>query len=146
MTAAGDAITVLSLAALVEPATAEDEPYVVTLQTDISERKRLETELERRASHDALTGVYNRTALHQHLERELLRRREGVLAAIFFDLDNFKNVNDAFGHDAGDHLLLHVARQLRANLRAADIAARVGGDEFVVICETASAHDAHQVG
>lgn len=146
ITATGRAIPVLSHAALVEPATPDGPPYLITLQTDISERKDLEAELVSRASRDALTGLYNRAALHDHLARELTRRGSGVLAAMFFDLDNFKTINDTYGHEAGDQLLIHVAHQLHAHVRAADITARIGGDEFIVICETTDAADAFDIG
>ena len=64
------------------------------------------------------------------------------VAAIFVDLDDFKPVNDSFGHDAGDKLLAHVAHRVRQNLRRGDVAARVGGDEFVVACDVAGAQQA----
>jgi diguanylate cyclase (GGDEF)-like protein len=131
----------LSQAKLIEP---EDgsAPYVITLQTDISARRHLEAELERKASHDDLTGLWNRAALHQHLEPLLQRRDPPLVACLFIDLDDFKTVNDVFGHDAGDQLLAHVANRLRNNLRAGDIAARVGGDEFVLVCDVASGSEA----
>jgi diguanylate cyclase (GGDEF)-like protein/PAS domain S-box-containing protein len=89
------------------------------------------------AYHDALTGLDNRTSLAPALERavERTRRRGNKLAALFLDLDGFKEVNDAHGHDAGDRLLVETAQRLRAALRAGDPVARLGGDEFFVVLE-----------
>jgi diguanylate cyclase (GGDEF)-like protein/PAS domain S-box-containing protein len=133
--------TVLSHSVLIRDA--NDEPlHVVTLQADITERKQLEAELEQRALHDDLTGLPNRAALWQHLHFVLARRPFQLCAAFFIDLDNFKAVNDGFGHAAGDDVLVRVAKQLRDVIRKGDIAARVGGDEFVVICEIQAADQA----
>ena len=89
------------------------------------------------AYHDALTGLSNRTSLGPALEQavERARRRNARLAAMFVDLDGFKQVNDALGHEAGDRFLVEVARRLRAALRASDLVARLGGDEFFVVLE-----------
>jgi diguanylate cyclase (GGDEF)-like protein/PAS domain S-box-containing protein len=143
--AGGQSISVLSHASLVE-GSGDEPPYIITLQTDISDRKHLEAELERRATHDELTRLRNRAALDQHLEHALLRRVPVPVAAIFVDLDDFKSVNDSFGHDAGDRLLAHVADRIRRSLRAGDVAARVGGDEFVVVCDVESAQQALDIG
>jgi diguanylate cyclase (GGDEF)-like protein/PAS domain S-box-containing protein len=142
----GDATPVLSRASLVEPSGTDEQPYVITLQVDITERKRLEAELEARAARDDLTGLYNRTSLHELLEHALHQRTSGQVAALFVDLDDFKRVNDGFGHDAGDHALAHVARRIRGNLREGDIAARVGGDEFVIACTVDDVADALRLG
>jgi diguanylate cyclase (GGDEF)-like protein/PAS domain S-box-containing protein len=95
------------------------------------------------AYHDALTGLDNRISLAPALERavERTRRRANKLAALFLDLDGFKQVNDAYGHDAGDRLLVETAQRLRAALRAGDPVARLGGDEFFVVLE-----DLHDTG
>jgi diguanylate cyclase (GGDEF)-like protein/PAS domain S-box-containing protein len=89
------------------------------------------------AYRDALTGLDNRTSLFPALEKsvERSRRRATRLAGLFLDLDGFKEVNDAHGHDAGDRLLVEAARRLRAVLRAGDPVARLGGDEFFVVLE-----------
>lgn len=89
------------------------------------------------AYRDALTGLDNRTSLVPALEKavERSRRRGSKLAGLFLDLDGFKEVNDAHGHDAGDRLLVEAAQRLRAVLRSADPVARLGGDEFFVALE-----------
>jgi len=87
------------------------------------------------AHHDALTGLANRPQLIEKLERALahLPMRGGSLAVHFIDIDRFKEVNDAFGHDGGDFLLKSIAERLRAAVRIDDVVARLGGDEFVVV-------------
>jgi GGDEF domain-containing protein len=89
------------------------------------------------AEHDSLTGLPNRRLLTARLEHAiaLTERNGGVGAVLFLDLDNFKDVNDAFGHAVGDELLVAVAARLRNQLRQVDTPARVGGDEFVVLLE-----------
>jgi len=89
------------------------------------------------AYNDALTGLANRTSLGPALEQavERARRRGTRLAGVFIDLDGFKEINDAYGHDCGDTLLIELGQRLRANLRASDPVARLGGDEFFVLLE-----------
>jgi diguanylate cyclase (GGDEF)-like protein len=88
------------------------------------------------ANHDALTGLANRSELHRHMALALRQARtdDTVLGVLFLDLDRFKVVNDSLGHDAGDELLKIVADRLRSCTRSTDLVARVGGDEFVVMC------------
>ena len=94
-------------------------------------------ELEHQALHDSLTGLPNRTLIIDRVEQLLSRcRRQGsVGAALFVDLDNFKNVNDSFGHDAGDRLLTLVTGRMNSVLQAVDTIGRMGGDEFVVLVQ-----------
>jgi diguanylate cyclase (GGDEF)-like protein len=89
------------------------------------------------AMHDGLTGLPNRTLLIQRLEHAFLRaQRSGKTIAVFFvDLDAFKSVNDTYGHQVGDELLVAVGRRLAKVLRPGDSLARLAGDEFVVLCE-----------
>ncbi len=102
---------------------------------DITERKQFQEKIERHAFFDELTGLPNRHMFLDRLKRELVRaRRRSYMGALFIiDLDRFKQINDILGHDTGDLLLQHVAILLLGCLRQEDTAARIGGDEFVVI-------------
>ena len=104
---------------------------------DITEQKRLEEQLVHDALHDPLTGLANRVLFRDHVERALAarRRRRRKVAVLFLDLDNFKIVNDSLGHRAGDRLLVEVGRRLNATVRATDVAARQGGDEFTILLD-----------
>jgi diguanylate cyclase (GGDEF)-like protein/PAS domain S-box-containing protein len=102
---------------------------------DITERRAREEQLTYQASHDSLTGLVNRRRLVETLH-ELLdsrRTRDREFAVLFCDLDGFKQVNDTLGHDAGDRVLIEVARRLSLTARDHDIVARVAGDEFVLV-------------
>ncbi|HEX7171211.1 MAG TPA: EAL domain-containing protein [Candidatus Limnocylindria bacterium] len=107
---------------------------VADLRANLRHRQALEAELEQRAFHDPLTGLANRTLFANRLERALAQRDEPV-AVLFLDLDDFKTINDSHGHQAGDELLIEVARSLSANVRPEDTVARLGGDEFAVLVE-----------
>ena len=104
---------------------------------DVTARKQLETQLLHKASHDVLTGLPNRALFMDRLEHALarLQRDDGQIAIMFLDLDGFKAVNDQFGHDQGDRLLIEIGRRLRACARAGDTVARLGGDEFTLLLE-----------
>lgn len=102
---------------------------------DVTERKSLLEDLEQLSHLDPLTGVLNRRGFSRVLDREVERRKRdgGELHALFIDLDDFKKINDVYGHSVGDAVLITVARALTTNVRATDHVARVGGDEFLVI-------------
>ncbi len=104
-------------------------------------------EARKLAETDALTGLYNQRYFHETLRREVLRaqRYERSLALIVFDVDDFKSINDKVGHLAGDRVLAQAADRLREAVRAVDVAARIGGDEFAVILPESSADDADQL-
>lgn len=110
--------------------------YVASL-TDISERKDAEEKIQHLAFYDPLTNLPNRRLMRQRLEQALLvcRRERHYAALIFLDLDDFKNVNDLYGHQVGDGMLCQVAERLKSVLRERDSVARFGGDEFVVLLE-----------
>jgi diguanylate cyclase (GGDEF)-like protein/PAS domain S-box-containing protein len=113
----------------------DGRPVSQGLLVDTTDRKRFETQLLHDALHDPLTGLANRVLFRDHLERALARRRRGRtdLALLFLDLDDFKMINDSYGHAAGDRVLVEVARRLTETVRAEDVAARQGGDEFTVL-------------
>ena len=102
------------------------------LIVDTTDQKRLEAQLLHDALHDPLTGLANRVLFSDHLERALVRRhpRHSTVALLFLDIDDFKVVNDSLGHRAGDQLLIEVGRRIEGSIRAGDVAARQGGDEF----------------
>ncbi|MCV2396492.1 EAL domain-containing protein [Actinotalea sp. M2MS4P-6] len=108
--------------------------YVITHVEDITERRAVEAELERRALYDSLTGLANRTLLMDHLAQttRTMARTGGRAAVLYLDLDHFKDVNDTLGHAAGDDLLREVSTRITDVLRADATAARIAGDEFVV--------------
>ncbi|KRB89115.1 sensor domain-containing protein [Noviherbaspirillum sp. Root189] len=109
--------------------------YYSTVVEDISRRKQIEEELLHLANHDALTSLPNRSLLLDRLSQALVfaERSEEQVAVMLIDLDRFKNINDSLGHDAGDKIIMEIARRLSASVRAGDTIARLGGDEFVII-------------
>ena len=113
--------------------------------TEINRREELQKELEHQATHDALTNLPNRALLMDRLEHTIERviRERVIIAVLFIDLDRFKDVNDTFGHEAGDWLLAQAAGRLKRCVRTADTVSRIGGDEFVVVLE--DVEDADQV-
>jgi len=113
---------------------AMDDRGMVVLVEDITERRIAEAKINHLARFDALTGLPNRTTLHDRLEQVLNKWRSDNMCAIhFIDLDRFKQVNDTLGHTRGDLLLQAVARRLRNAAPDADVIARFGGDEFVIL-------------
>ena len=125
----------------ISPILDEDKSLVslVAIETDITRERRKEKELRLLAFHDPLTGLPNRAALEREFEGYLAvaRRYRRVLVLLFFDLDGFKEVNDALGHEAGDLLLAELAGRLESELRGGDRLFRLGGDEFLVILNNA---------
>jgi diguanylate cyclase (GGDEF)-like protein/PAS domain S-box-containing protein len=111
--------------------------YLLSQMQDISERKETEARLAHRASHDELTGLPNRGVLEDRMVLALNRQRRErkPISVLYLDLDGFKRVNDTHGHDAGDYLLVAIAKRLTALVRPTDVVSRLGGDEFVILCE-----------
>ena len=107
------------------------------LVSEIAERKQLEEKLNYMATHDGLTGIINRSCLHTRLNEIIAKakRHHWKFCLLFIDLDGFKGINDVYGHDVGDELLKQVTQRIQSKLRATDIFARFGGDEFIIIFE-----------
>lgn len=116
----------------------EEEDGTVVLEgivLDISDRKTLENELEEMATRDPLTGLFNRREMSRVLEEELDRatRYQRPMAVLWVDFDHFKDVNDTFGHAAGDSVLRSISRLLLGSVRSVDAIGRFGGEEFVIV-------------
>jgi diguanylate cyclase (GGDEF)-like protein len=99
------------------------------------ERRGLYEQLSFRAQYDSLTTLLNRASLYERMDAEIARgvRESGSMAVVYLDLDHFKEINDRYGHGAGDMVLQNVSRQILNSIRRSDVAARIGGDEFVVL-------------
>ncbi len=117
------------------PGSDRDGPILYAFFRDLSEQRRDQEQLAYLAYHDPLTGLANRILVEQELDLALARARRTrrAVALMFVDLDDFKEVNDRFGHATGDRLLAAVATRLRTVLRDSDLLARQGGDEFIVL-------------
>ncbi len=117
---------------------------VLMTSRDVTQRVRMESRLRHEATHDLLTGLPNRTLLEERLTRAIERQKhnpQSRFAVFFLDLDRFKFVNDSLGHQVGDQLLIHVSRQLSSLIKPTDLAARLSGDEFVVLLENVAGLD-----
>ena len=117
--------------------------FFIGIVRDITERKFAEAKIAHLAHYDYLTGLPNRALFLDNLEHSILlaKRNSYKVAVLFLDLDGFKKVNDTLGHDAGDWLLMEVSLRLKDNIRASDTAARVGGDEFIIILNEIGAEE-----
>ena len=115
------------------------------LQREIQRRIVAEEEVRALAFHDSLTGLPNRNSFIPYATQKLLtaKRNDERLALCYLDLNKFKEINDSYGHQAGDAILVHAAQAISANIREADMAARIGGDEFVVLLD--GVHDADDI-
>jgi diguanylate cyclase (GGDEF)-like protein/PAS domain S-box-containing protein len=132
-----------------------EEDLIYAVARDVTDRKAIEDELQLLSERDPLTGLLNRRSFDEALEREIERARRygGNGAVLIVDLDHFKQINDEFGHGAGDEALCRVAEMLSANLREGDtigrdatgIASRLGGDEFALLLPEADARGAEAV-
>jgi diguanylate cyclase (GGDEF)-like protein/PAS domain S-box-containing protein len=119
----------------------DGQQFWLVVFSDITERRRAAEALRYQATHDELTGLPNRTAVKQVLGDLLSGPTRARVAVLFCDIDNFKRVNDSLGHDAGDELLVALAKRLEAGMPDGCMPARLGGDEYLVICA-----DINQVG
>jgi diguanylate cyclase (GGDEF)-like protein/PAS domain S-box-containing protein len=109
--------------------------YIEGIAKDITEQYKKEKKISYLAKHDSLTGLENRASFEQNL-KNLIRestRKKDKFALLFLDLDRFKYINDTFGHNIGDEVLLGISTRISPNIRAEDIFARIGGDEFIIV-------------
>ncbi|HEX5312388.1 diguanylate cyclase [Aquabacterium sp.] len=125
----------------------EGEEAVLWVASNITARKQMESRLRELSETDPLTGLFNRRRLLQALEvqRHHLTRYGRAAVVLVFDIDHFKRINDELGHQAGDDVLVKVADVCRATLRATDVVARIGGDEFVVLMPETSLAQAEPI-
>ena len=120
---------------VVTPLVDRAEPCSLVQLDDITEALASQAALRRQATTDALTGLVNRATVHEHLAAVAARCSERPAAVLYCDLDDFKLVNDSFGHAAGDEVLVAVSRSLSSLVRDGDLAGRLGGDEFLVVLD-----------
>ena len=121
------------------------EPLLIQgAMLDVTATKELALQMEHMAYHDVLTGLPNRAMFQDHLELALARarRHDHAVAVLFLDLDDFKPINDRFGHQIGDQVLQQIARRIRSASRDTDLVARQGGDEFLVLLADLESTDA----
>ena len=118
-----------------QPVNFMGKPSTVIALRDLTDRKRDEARIRHSARHDALTNLPNRYTLLERLDQALdtAAQRKGAMAVVFIDLDQFKPVNDTYGHAAGDNLLIQVSKRIQSEIKTSDTLARIGGDEFVMI-------------
>jgi diguanylate cyclase (GGDEF)-like protein/PAS domain S-box-containing protein len=109
--------------------------HVQCIMHDISERKEYELRLQQQALYDPLTNLPNRTLFEDRYQSIHSKTDQGLIAVLFVDLDNFKYINDDYGHAVGDQVLQELSSRMQGTLRDSDIVARLGGDEFVIILE-----------
>ncbi len=126
----------------------ENEDLLLFAFIDITALKEAEEEIRRLAHHDALTGLPNLRLFNDHIFRAIARakRRDYQVAVLFIDLDDFKEVNDDLGHEAGDVVLVEVSKRLLACVREVDLVARTGGDEFLVMLENVERKRVEEIG
>ncbi|RBY80929.1 GGDEF domain-containing protein [Geodermatophilus sp. TF02-6] len=139
-----DVVPVQVTSSWVEGTPEGDPPHLVMIVEDITERKALEAALVHRSLHDPLTSLPNRILFNDRLRHALERghRERTSTCLLGIDLDGFKEINDEYGHPVGDSVLVAFAERLTSVLRASDTAARVGGDEFNIVCENSERADA----
>lgn len=133
-------LSVDHLAITTFPSEAQESIRALMLEND-DLRQKLEAaearalQLENEAREDPLTGLLNRRGIDEELKRaiDLVKRYGAAISLLFIDLDDFKNINDEYGHVVGDNALVHISELFRSNIRRSDIVARIGGDEFAIL-------------
>jgi diguanylate cyclase (GGDEF)-like protein len=143
----GETLGVLHLRCAAEQLAEEHRPFLLTVAENLAlalANVRLREALRQQAIRDPLTGLYNRRFMEETLERELHLAARGArsLAVVMSDIDHFKELNDRFGHEAGDMILRELARFLKARMRGSDFACRYGGEEMLVILSATTLHEA----
>ncbi|MEZ5117009.1 MAG: EAL domain-containing protein [Candidatus Nanopelagicales bacterium] len=143
----GSELLVLATSTVVSPG-GELDAFVLVILEDVTAQRAAEAGLVHRATHDGLTDLLNRQALARGLAAMCVRAGEGgrKVAVLCCDLDGFKHFNDSLGHDTGDRVLLAMAERVRAIVRPEDAVGRLGGDEYVVVCEVEDEQAAVSVG
>ncbi|GAB4430153.1 MAG: hypothetical protein Kow002_18650 [Anaerolineales bacterium] len=137
-TSPAQATNPLHLEIVLSPVEASNGHNQIVAVRNISERKAAEKELKQLALQDSVTGLYNRSYLLNHItDRRLTPKTHVTTSLLFLDLDNFKRINDTYGHEAGDKILHEVGKRLKQVVREKDVVARYGGDEFVLVYECA---------
>ncbi len=121
--------------------------FLLGVATDITEEKNLRDELQNLASHDALTGLLNRRAILEQLNSDVVRatRYGNELSVVIFDVDHFKQVNDTYGHHAGDRVLRELAEVTQQVVRVTDFVGRYGGEEFLLVLPMTNLHSAEEL-
>lgn len=139
--------TIIDVEVSGRPLELNGQKLVFNSARDISDRKKLEAQIRQLAFYDPLTKLPNRRLLSDRLEQAMAASKRGHFfgAVMFLDLDNFKPLNDAYGHDTGDLLLIEVANRLKSCLRNIDTVARLGGDEFLVVLYELNQDKAHSI-
>ncbi|OGV26003.1 MAG: hypothetical protein A3F18_02080 [Legionellales bacterium RIFCSPHIGHO2_12_FULL_37_14] len=122
---------------MLDPLTTNEGKFIFAAIRDMTLQKKFEINLERLAHHDSLTHLMNRVSFEERLENVITgwRKNDKAIAVVFIDLDNFKDINDKYGHKEGDIVLKEIAQQLKKCMRRSDLIARIGGDEFVMALE-----------
>jgi len=115
--------------------TINSEEFILSSISDINELSMLKQQLEESATHDSLTGLPNRILFNRKFDMAIqnAKKKGNMFAVLSLDIDNFKSVNDSYGHDMGDHVLIEISGRLSGVMRKNDILARFGGDEFVIL-------------
>lgn len=133
-----------SLVGEIEAAKRKTEAYAKSLEAKVLERTQ---QLEQQAKLDPLTGIFNQRAMQDLLRRELAasKRHSSDLSLVYFDVDDFKKINDAEGHIKGDEVLRHIGQAMLCNIRETDVACRYGGDEFCLVLPDCDAEDATRI-